>query len=60
MRPLNVATLNVCLGLFNKLEYIKQCIEEFDIDILFVQECEISQMSNYDIYKMKEEIEKKN
>ena len=50
MKNLIIASLNVCLGLFNKLDYVKQCLRNYDIDILFVQECEISQLSDHNIY----------
>ena len=38
---LKIATWNICLGLKNKKEYVKQMIKDHNIDICCIQECEI-------------------
>ena len=46
--PINVATLNLCLGLKNKKLLIKKMLEEHEIDILSMQETEINNNLNHD------------
>ena len=44
-KKIKIATLNLCLGLKNKKDEVKRLIKENEIDILCLQETEIS--SNY-------------
>ena len=41
MMNFKIATLNLCLGLPNKKEHVKQLINEESIDILCLQETEL-------------------
>ena len=45
--PLNISTLNLCLGLKNKKLLIKKLLEEHEIDILCMQETEIGNDLNH-------------
>jgi len=38
---LNIATWNLCLGLFHKKDYVRNLLYENDIDILNLQETEL-------------------
>ena len=38
---LKIATWNLCLGLFNKVDYVKNCLQKHNIDVLGLQETEI-------------------
>ena len=50
--PVKVATLNLCLGLKNKKLLIKEMLKEFDIDILSMQETEITNSLNHEELKI--------
>ena len=58
---LKIATLNLCLGLMNKREEIKKLIEDNDIDIICLQETEITKFYNNQMLTLRDynlEIEK--
>ena len=40
--PINISTINLCLGLKNKKLLIKKMLEENEIDVLCMQETEIN------------------
>ena len=50
--PVKVATLNLCLGLKNKKLLIKEMLKEFNIDILSMQETEITNSLNHEELKI--------
>ncbi len=49
MMAFKVATLNLCLGLSNKKETVKQMIIEEKIDILYLQETNIDEGLDHDL-----------
>ena len=59
MMNIRVASWNICLGVSNKLNYIKNLLCTENIDVLFIQESEIQNQTNrsfYDIDNYKLEI----
>ena len=44
--PLNISTLNLCLGLKNKKYLVKNLLEENKIDVLCMQETEVTNAIN--------------
>jgi exonuclease III len=40
--PMKIATWNLCLGLFHKRDYVRTLLYEHDLDILTLQETELS------------------
>ena len=53
MNHLKVASLNLCLGLYNKLNYISQLLNTKKIDVLFLQETEIQSMTDTQMYNIR-------
>jgi len=51
---MKIATWNVCLGAFNKLNYIDEFIKNEKIDILFVQEAEKPKEMDKDLLTVKD------
>ena len=46
--PIKVATLNLCLGLKNKKFLVQKILDEHNIDILCMQETEVTKMLSHD------------
>ena len=40
-KQIKIATWNLCLGLLHKVDYVKNCLKQHNIDILNLQETEI-------------------
>ena len=40
-KAINVGSWNLCNGLLNKKDYVKNVLNEYQLDILFLQETEI-------------------
>ena len=52
--PINISTINLCLGLKNKKMLIKNLLEENEIDILSMQETEIGKDINHSNLRISE------
>ena len=50
---LKICSLNVCLGLLNKLNYIAQLLNTKNIDLLFLQEAEIQKETDVQLYNIR-------
>ena len=50
---LKIASWNCCLGILNKLDFVKNILDKHNIDILFLQEVEITNNMNLDLLKIK-------
>ena len=48
-KQLIISTWNVCNGLLNKVDYVKDLLTENNIDILFLQETEVHKNTNTDL-----------
>jgi exonuclease III len=51
--PIKIGSLNLCLGLQNKKELVKQLIVENEIDVLCVQETELIANLDHDLMSFK-------
>ena len=40
--PMKIATWNLCLGLFHKKDYVRTLLNDNEIDVLALQETELS------------------
>ncbi len=49
---LKIGSWNVCNGITTKMDYVKYAITEYDLDILFIQEAEIKDSHQEDLYSM--------
>jgi len=43
-RSLRIGSWNVCNGIAMKMDYVKNAITEYDLDILFIQEAELKKI----------------
>jgi len=53
MKPLKIATWNVCLGMFHKINQIKHQITRENLDLLFINEAELTEIHDLDLLKIK-------
>ena len=51
--PLKIATWNLCLGIFHKKDYVRNILEENQIDVISLQETEISKDTDLENLKIK-------
>ena len=52
MNALKVTSWNICLGISNKLYYIKKLLSTENIDILFIREAECQNQTNRNFYQI--------
>ena len=52
-RRLKIGSWNVCNGIATKMDYVKNALTEYDLDVLFIQEAEISETLQRDLYNIK-------
>ena len=53
MKNIRIASWNICLGVSNKLNHIENVLNQENIDVLFIQECEIQNQTNKKFYDIK-------
>ena len=51
--PLKIATWNLCLGIFHKKDYVRNILEENQIDVISLQETEISKDTDLENLKIR-------
>ncbi len=51
-RSLKIGSWNVCNGIAMKMDYVKNALMEYDLDVLFIQEAEISETLQKDLYNI--------
>ena len=51
---LKIATWNICLGMFRKMNMIKQIIHKNQIDILFLNETDIKEHHDMSMLQLKD------
>lgn len=51
-RSLKIGSWNVCNGIAMKMDYVKNALTEYDLDVLFIQEAEISETLQKDLYNI--------
>ena len=51
--PLKIATWNLCLGIFHKKDYVRHILEENQIDVISLQETEISKDTDLENLKIR-------